>query len=239
MKLFPDLHIIPILRKVIVITLLFFFMPSTQINAQSSNSNQEVAVEQFDKRQWKELKDETNYWRKKKKKKEKEEEQMELPPNRGMGEISLGPLMYVFIALAIALLVYVLLRVFAAELFTNSTKLKKDISFSLDEIEDNLEEAPLQKFLREAMESGNYKLAIRVYYLSILQGLNENKQIHWRKEKTNNHYVSEMRPHTKFKDFRSITRIFEKIWYGPLDEISLQEFEFVQPAFQDFIKAIK
>ena len=228
------------------ILLAFTMLLSSLVFAQENNTGKEdIKIEKFDEQQWNDLKDETNYWRNKKKKKKKEDQNDETVHeerpvrSKGMGEINFGPLMYVFIGVFICLLVYVLLRVFASELFGSSKKISNEASFSLEDIEDNLEEAPLQRFLREALESGSYKLAIRVYYLSILQELNNKKQIIWKKEKTNSHYVNEMRVHSKSKEFRLITRIFEKVWYGELDDISIKEFEFIQPAFENFIQEIK
>ncbi|MEZ5004432.1 MAG: hypothetical protein R2730_15475 [Chitinophagales bacterium] len=196
-----------------------------------------ASYEPLDRETWEELVDKADYW---KNEKEKEKEEKKEPVKyKSMGEMDLGFLKYVFVGLAILLIVYILLRVFAAELFESSKKIKTGKGYTLENLESNLAEAPLQKLLREAIENREYKLAVRVYYLIILQSLNERKLIQWHKEKTNASYLNEMRAHINFREFRLITNIFEHIWYGADLEISSEQFSMIQPAFDDFIKVIE
>ncbi|MEZ5007349.1 MAG: hypothetical protein R2728_05465 [Chitinophagales bacterium] len=214
------------------------FAAAAPFSSEKQNVFVESSHQNLDREQWSDMVEKADYWKNEKKKKEKKEER-EPMKLKGMGEINLGFLKYIFIGLAIALVVYVLLRIFAAELFVSSKKINHSTSFSLEDIESNLDEAPLQKLLREAIESYNYKLAIRVYYLIILQNLNNRRLIKWHKEKTNASYLNEMREHLNFREFKIITNIFERIWYGAEEEISSEQFSLVQPAFDDFIKVIE
>lgn len=196
-----------------------------------------VNYEPLDREKWEELVDKADYW--KNEKEEEKEEKKEPVKYKSMGEMDLGFLKYVFVGLAILIIVYILLRIFAAELFESSKRVNTGKGYTLENLESNLAEAPLQKLLREAIENHEYKLAVRVYYLIILQSLNERKLIQWHKEKTNASYLNEMRTHINFREFRLITNIFEHIWYGADLEISSEQFSMIQPAFDDFIKVIE
>lgn len=81
-------------------------------------------------------------------------------------------------------------------------------------LDQYLQETDLQRFLRAALESGNYALAIRLYYLQIIKTLSERRAIAWSKEKTNRDYLREMRHHPQHDAFRQATRTFERVWYG-------------------------
>ncbi len=205
--------------------------------AQNSIEEQQISemnssVKTLDRAQWKELADKADYF-----KKEKQEEN--IVRDKPSGEMDLGFLKYLMIGIAIALIVFILLKVFATEIFKSSKKNNKTTQYTLEDIESNLNEVGLKKLLIDAIESKDYKLAIRIYYLIILQNLNQKKLIKWHKEKTNAHYLREMRSHLNFKEFKFITTIFEHVWYGETLEVSQQSFNSVELMFNDFINKIE
>ncbi len=104
----------------------------------------------------------------------------------------------------------------------------------LNNIEENLEIAELDPIIKKAIAAKNFPLAIRLYYLAILKELTLAGAIVWKKDKTNRIYVQEMQPHPLMETFRTITAIFERVWYGdtPLDETGFQS---IQPAFQNLL----
>ena len=104
----------------------------------------------------------------------------------------------------------------------------------LNNIEENLETAELDPIIKKAIAAKNFPLAIRLYYLAILKELTLAGAIVWKKDKTNRIYVQEMQPHPLMETFRTITAIFERVWYGdtPLDETGFQS---IQPAFQNLL----
>ncbi len=105
----------------------------------------------------------------------------------------------------------------------------------LNNIEENLEIADLDPIISKALGAKNFPLAIRLYYLAILKELTLTGAIAWKKDKTNRIYVQEMQPHPLMENFRHVTTIFERVWYGdtPLDEVG---FEQIQPSFQGLLK---
>jgi hypothetical protein len=88
-----------------------------------------------------------------------------------------------------------------------------------ENVDAYIHETDLERFLREALASGNYALCIRLYYLQTIKTLSEKDAIKWSREKTNRDYLREMRDHRLGREFREATRTFERVWYGnePLD----------------------
>jgi uncharacterized protein YjiS (DUF1127 family) len=107
--------------------------------------------------------------------------------------------------------------------------------FDLAHIEEHLEEVELDPFIKKAVANGQFALAIRLYYLAILKELAAKGSIAWHKQKTNRRYLNEMNSHRLFGDFRQVTRIFERIWYG---QTSITEFDFkaIEPSFKELLQ---
>ena len=146
-----------------------------------------------------------------------------------------------FILLAVGLLAFLVLKMIkAGNLFAPKSRkivLNTDV-LNLEELEANLETADIDPHLQKAIDSKNFTLAIRLYYLSILKELTLSNLIRWKKDKTNQHYLFELREQTHFDPFKQATLIFERVWYGNslFDESA---FNAVQPVFKDFLFRLK
>jgi len=96
--------------------------------------------------------------------------------------------------------------------------------------EEDISELELDELIASAIDSNNYKLAIRYLYLKSLQQLSEKGLIDLRNNKTNFQYLSEIKNNQIANIFRNTTSRFEWIWYGnfPVDDIvmktSMNEF---------------
>lgn len=101
-----------------------------------------------------------------------------------------------------------------------------------------IQETDLERFLREALASGNHPLAIRMYYLQIIKSLNERHFIEWARQKTNRDYTREMRHHKLAPNFRTLTQTYENVWYGN-QSLSKADFLSIEPGFQQFLSIIK
>lgn len=108
----------------------------------------------------------------------------------------------------------------------------------LENLEENLHESDLDKALRLAVEANNYRLAIRIYYLTIIKELSAMKWIHWKRDKTNGQYVREMGEKPQGQAFRQLTLAFERVWYSD-EEIIKRHYEVLSPQFQSFINSLK
>jgi hypothetical protein len=148
---------------------------------------------------------------------------------------------WLFISLAVGLLVFLIFKMIkAGNLFAPKSRkivLNTD-ALNLEELEANLETADIDPHLQKAIDSKNFTLAIRLYYLSILKELTLSNLIRWKKDKTNQHYLFELCEQTHFDPFKQATLIFERVWYGntTFDESA---FNSVQPVFKDFLFRLK
>lgn len=144
------------------------------------------------------------------------------------------------IFLAVIVLAFVIFKVVAGDAILVNKEVKRRKPVTLAEIETNLQEADVEGFLKQALADKNYRLAIRLYYLAIIKELSAKGVIEWKRDKTNGHYMRELRSknHPKLKDFRAVTRIFEYVWYSNMT-FDGGQFEEVRINFKDLLASIK
>jgi hypothetical protein len=150
-------------------------------------------------------------------------------PNFSVG--GLGPLGYVLLGIFIILLAFLIYY-----LFVNREKTGKHLSPLI--IEDTApSEIPLtelQRLLQEALSKGDYRGAIRIYFIFVLRDLSEKNWIRWEKEKTNFQYLREMSGRNEYNAFNQTVSYFEIIWYGKR-EIDKHSFEKIKPHFTQLL----
>lgn len=140
----------------------------------------------------------------------------------------------------ILLIVIVGFLIYRLTLLEPNKSFRSDRSFEkrLQDAEEHLEESELEELLREATEKKEFKMAIRIYFLLVLQKLSESDLITYKKEKTNFLYLLEMKAKRGYENFRQLTYIFEYSWYG---EVELNEdiFAKLQANYQKFIEQLQ
>jgi hypothetical protein len=139
----------------------------------------------------------------------------------------------IFWIMAIGLFVFLIYKLFLSNssiLSRNRKNISSDIS--VEKEEDSTDPDAL---LRNAIRSGNYRLAVRYLYLHLLTRLSDKKYIEINRNKTNYEYVTEVRKHSFANEFASLTLKYEYVWYGeyPVDQ---KLFEQLQGNFTDFQK---
>ncbi len=222
--------------------------------------NSKVAPKPFDRETWNEKREGLDYSDKKKKEQEKKNtEDGKNGSKSGNGDevtentqdnanyqssnwsLNLGPLAQVIaivgIIMVLALLVFMIIK---SGLFHTNHTIKQTITGAklIENIEDNLHESDLERALRLALESQDYRLAIRIYYLTIIKELSLKDLIKWKRDKTNGQYVREMMEKPGGNSFRALTISFERAWYSN-ETIMRSHFEALNPQFQSFINSIK
>jgi hypothetical protein len=146
---------------------------------------------------------------------------------------ALGHLFQVLaVILAVAGLAYGIFRMMQAP--RNRRIAADGVEITVDNVEQYIHETDLEAFLREALEAGNYPLAIRLYYLQIIKQLSQKGSIAWAKEKTNRDYLREMRPQAAYTNFREATRCYERVWYGN-QALDKADFERLSPLFRQML----
>jgi hypothetical protein len=144
---------------------------------------------------------------------------------------------WILFGILIGALLYLVLRVLGINPFTKKTDPNK-INIALDEIEENLDTASIDPHLYDAIKIKNYKLAIRLYYLMIIQKLSLKEKIIWKKYKTNHHYLHELNGKNEYPVFKKLTYIYEKSWFGE-NSISETEYDSLNKDFVNFLQNIK
>ncbi len=96
----------------------------------------------------------------------------------------------------------------------------------------------LELRLEEALSKEDYREGIRIYFTFILKELIRKNWIHWKKDKTNHHYVLEMSSRPKADVFRECVRIYDLVWYGEY-EISKRVYESLQPTLLNYYRSLE
>jgi len=91
--------------------------------------------------------------------------------------------------------------------------------------------------IRLQMEQKQYRLAIRLLYLKVIDILRVKELIHYSKEKTNVDYLSDLQNDDLKLRFTTITSIYNHVWYGDV-EIAEDQFVKFEERFQSFYTVI-
>ncbi len=115
----------------------------------------------------------------------------------------------------LGVLIFILIKFFLKVNANAMRQTKKDASFvSLSEEEHIIKNEDIQELISKAIANNNYRLAIRYYYLFILQKMTDQELIDWQLQKTNEDYLKEIEVIELKTPFRTITRLYDYIWYG-------------------------
>lgn len=162
------------------------------------------------RKRWKELTEKLDYGEARQR-----PEQPDKPPPTdpvdGNGATALRILLFILAGVGLAILAAMLLGV-------GKPKDKKLSNGQLDitTIEENLPGTELESFLERALRQEDYRLAVRLHYLQVLQLLAEKDYIVWKADKTNREYLLETAAHPWHNEWETLTGLFERIRYGRL-----------------------
>jgi len=142
---------------------------------------------------------------------------------------------YVFMVLVLAIAVIKLLGINPMKVFSRQQKHNK---LNFEAGDENIHDLNLDQLINDAAESGNFRLAVRYFYMKVLKTLNNNHLINWKSGKTNADYLSEMERHPLHEQFRKLTFMYEYIWYGDF-KISKPVYQEAKPDFVNIIEHLK
>lgn len=139
---------------------------------------------------------------------------------------------YIVISVFIALVVFVVFKLTGVDfkLFMGKSKA---IAIPYTESSDNIHEIDFSTEIDQAIQSANYRLAVRLMYLLSLKKLNSKDLINWQPEKTNQTYIREIADPQKREQFSLLTTQFEYIWYGEFF-IDQENFNQVKNSYDQF-----
>ena len=87
--------------------------------------------------------------------------------------------------------------------------------------------------IRLQMEQQQYRQAIRLLYLKVINLLRIKEYIHFSKEKTNVDYLYDLTNDDLKRQFTTITSIYNHVWYGDV-EIAEDQYMRFEKSFQSF-----
>jgi hypothetical protein len=140
--------------------------------------------------------------------------------------------------LVLGVLLYFIVKFFVGVNYRKSIDDSASIpSIELSDDEELIQNKNLNELVRNAIEQKDYRLAIRFYYLLVLQKLTETELIVWQQEKTNEDFIREVSKFEIADDFTEFTRLYDFVWYGNF-EIKENEFLKAETLFKGLTKNI-
>lgn len=141
---------------------------------------------------------------------------------------------YLLMGVLIFLLVKFFLKVNAQSLLQPR---KEQNAVGISEEENLIKNQDLQQLVQKALADKNYRLAVRYYYLHLLQLMTDKEIIAWEIQKTNDDYLREINRAELKQPFSVITRLYEYIWYGdfPMDA---SKYNKAETAFSNLQKTL-
>ncbi|PZR21208.1 MAG: DUF4129 domain-containing protein, partial [Flavobacterium psychrophilum] len=139
--------------------------------------------------------------------------------SKATGTSAFGIFMRILAFLLIGFVVYMIVRIILKKenmwIFGRSSKKIQSNDITIE----NIHELDFNKLTEETKNEGNYRLAIRYYYLWVLKKLSSREIIDWHWDKTNSDYLYEIKDNTLRKDFEYLSYLYDYSWYGefPID----------------------
>lgn len=135
-------------------------------------------------------------------------------------------LMYTGLLIAIIILIMMLLRVNALQVFYSGAETKPTYQV----FHENIHEMNFDELIREATEKREYRLATRLVFLHALKLLSDKHLIDFTPGKTNHDYVEELNPGEVKTGLNELSFYFDYAWYGNFS-ISENQFQKIRHTF--------
>ncbi len=129
-------------------------------------------------------------------------------------ELTWGIVKWTLIGLFIAGIIFVIWKSKFRGLLRGDAKKLSGAAFT--DLPEDIESVNIDTLISDALQSGNYRLAIRWCFLKSLQKLNELEQITWQPSKTNIDYQYELKNKSLSESFSKLSYVFEYVWYGEM-----------------------
>lgn len=133
-----------------------------------------------------------------------------------------------------SLIIYVLFQIINIK--SVFSRKNKTIKIDYDIEQENIHELDFNQLIQNAIKEKQYRLAIRLNYLFTLKKLSDKQYIQWSIEKTNMHYIIELKPAYQHQ-FIALSNVFDWIWYGE-HELDEDDYISIEKQFSNFNKSI-
>ncbi|AEE20470.1 secreted protein [Dokdonia sp. 4H-3-7-5] len=129
----------------------------------------------------------------------------------GVWAVIVELLPYLLIVGLLVFFVWLFMKIDSGSLLMEKIKAPETL---LSDDEELIQRQDLDQLIEQAIAAGNYRLAVRFYYLRVLQKMSEHDLIDWQVQKTNHDYLFEIEDLNLRNQFRKVTDIYDYIWYG-------------------------
>ncbi len=102
---------------------------------------------------------------------------------------------------------------------------------------ENIGQIDIRSLIQKAEQAGNYRLAIRYYYILVLKTLSLNNFIKLEDDKTNEEYYTEIKSQPFSQGFSYTSYLYNYIWYGEFPINQLQ-YNKAKTNFDNLIKKV-
>ncbi len=142
---------------------------------------------------------------------------------------------YAIVTIILFLLIKFFLKINTNSIISGKTNTS---TVHLTKDEELIKNEDLSTLIKNAIAQKNYRLAIRYYYLLVLQKLSNSEIIDWQQQKTNEDYIKEIESTILKEKFTSGTYLYDFVWYGNF-ELNENEFIKAENQFNELTKLIK
>jgi len=129
----------------------------------------------------------------------------------GIWAILVELLPYLLIIGLLVFFVWLFMKIDSGSLLMEKIKAPETL---LSDDEELIQREDLDQLIDQAIAASNYRLAVRFYYLRVLQKMSTQDLIDWQVQKTNHEYIFEIEDLNLRNQFRKVTDIYDYIWYG-------------------------
>lgn len=135
-----------------------------------------------------------------------------------LGDMTIGKI--ILLALFIALVAYLIYKLSSGGRQSMFYSIKGDVTDEFKITDENINKIDYDLLISIAESKNKLKDAVHYNYLRAIAKLNQDGIIAWRTEKTNFHYLNEIRDPLIKKQFSKLTYFFDNIVYGefPIDK---------------------
>lgn len=137
------------------------------------------------------------------------------------GQIGWKIIKYVFITLAIAVVIFLLFKGNVRALFYGKSA---SVEIDFRELNEDIHAIDFVTLIQQSLNEKDYRRAVRLHFLRLLKELTDKNLIAWKIDKTNNDYSIELLNTQYSKPFREAVLLYEFVWYG---NFSLDEQEYL------------
>lgn len=143
-------------------------------------------------------------------------------------------IIWAIIIFCVILVIWLLWRSDLSRLVRPESKLT---TFNFSELTDDLSTINFDKMIEEAEKNADLRTAVRWYYLKCLYLLEKGGHLLFQPAKTNIDYQYDLKKSDFLKEFMTVSRIYDYVWYGKFT-IDQTKYKELKEEFLSFEKHI-